>query len=159
MQILPLLKMRLSTTSLSVLVFLIRAAAVPIEDNLLSTAPVVDPPSATSTPPFIDPVIDPLPTSAPVDSENPSAVPEITTSPAPPQPMTTSAKIPEDKTTTTSRTSPVEPVMQSSMVMPPPESAKMLSSTTVITEKPTAKPDTSKTSAPSTAEPSQSVVP
>ncbi|KAL5320803.1 hypothetical protein ACEPPN_011613 [Leptodophora sp. 'Broadleaf-Isolate-01'] len=167
--------MRLSAISLSVLALLIRAAAaqdsgvdaintiVPIEDNLPSTVPIVDPPAATSTPPFIDPVIDPvidpLPTSVPVDSEDSSAVPEITTSPAPPQPMTTLAKIPEEKTTATSTTSAAEPAVQSSMVMPPPESTKTLFSTTVITEKPTAKPETSKASTQSTAEPSQSVVP
>ncbi|KAH6709390.1 hypothetical protein BKA61DRAFT_659323 [Leptodontidium sp. MPI-SDFR-AT-0119] len=163
--------MRLSTISLSVLALLIRAAAaqdsgvdtintiVPIEDNLPSTVPIVDPPAATSTPPFIDPVIDPLPTSVPVDSEDSSAVPEITTSPAPPQPMTTLAKIPEEKTTATSTTSAAELAVQSSMVMPPPESTKTLFSTTVITEKPTAKPETSKASTQSTAAPSQSVVP
>ncbi|KAH9221471.1 hypothetical protein DL95DRAFT_519066 [Leptodontidium sp. 2 PMI_412] len=163
--------MRLSTISLSVLALLIRAAAaqdsgvdtintiVPIEDNLPSTVPIVDPPAATSTPSFIDPVIDPLPTSVPVDSEDSSAVPEITTSPAPPQPMTTLAKIPEEKTTATSTTSAAEPAVQSSMVMPPPESTKTLFSTTVITEKPTAKPETSKASTQSTAAPSQSVVP
>ncbi|KAH7364339.1 hypothetical protein BKA65DRAFT_472676 [Rhexocercosporidium sp. MPI-PUGE-AT-0058] len=123
--------MRISTTSFSVVAILTSAGAA--QDGGVET----------------------INTIVPIEDNLPS---KITTLPTPPQLMATTKK-PAEAKTAAATTSTTEPAAQSSLVMPPPESTKTLFSTTIITEKPAAEPETSKASTQRSTEPSQSVVP